>query len=118
MIIVVSSTGDSKYSMTDSRFGRCTNFAVFNTETNEFQFVENTMAASGHGAGIGAAQKVTELNANVVLTGSLGPKAKKVLDVSGIIGYQVQDMKVEDAIHAYQNREVIEIASAGPSHQA
>jgi len=117
MIIVISSTGDSKYSVLDSRFGRCSNFAVYNSKTDTYEFVENSAAASGHGAGISAAQKVTDLKANVVLTGNLGPKAKQVLDASGIKGYQVHDMKIEDAVHAYQNGEAREIASAGPSHQ-
>lgn len=117
MIIVVSSTGDSKHSMTDSRFGRCSNFAIYNTVTNRFDFVENTAADSSHGAGISAAQAVTELQAKVVLTGRLGPKAKQVLDASGVKGYQVYDMKIEDAVQAYLNKEVQEITSAGPSHQ-
>jgi predicted Fe-Mo cluster-binding NifX family protein len=117
MIIVVSSSGDSKHSMTDERFGRCAVFAVYNTENDTFEFVDNTAVASGHGAGISAAQFVSELNADVVLTGNLGPKAKQVLDASGIKGFHVSEMSVEKAVRAYQNGDVQEITSAGPSHQ-
>ncbi len=117
MIIVVSSVGNSKYAMTDLRFGRCSNFAVYNTKTDTFQFVENTAVKSGHGAGINAAQVVAELDANVVLTGNLGPKAKQVLDASGIKGYQIEEMNIEEAVRAYQKQALSEIKSAGASHQ-
>lgn len=118
MIIVVSSTGDTKHAISDSRFGRCAVFAVYDTATDTYSFIENKAGASGHGAGIGAAQSVADLSAHVVLTGNLGPKAKEVLDASGIAAFRVDEMKVEAAVRAYQNDALSPITSAGSSHKA
>ncbi len=117
MKIAVTSTADSKQAMMDERFGRCAYFAVYDTDAQTYAFLDNNASASGHGAGIGAAQYVADLGVGVVLTGNLGPKAKQVLDASGVKGFKLSALNVEDAIKAYQDGQAEEITSAGPSHQ-
>lgn len=118
MKVIITSTGDSKHAMSDMRFGRCAYFAVYDLESNTYEFFENDAIHSSHGAGIGAAQKIQDLNAKVVLTGRLGPKAKQVLDASSIKGFRIQDTKVEDAVEAYKKGHLSEITDAqGPGQR-
>jgi predicted Fe-Mo cluster-binding NifX family protein len=44
MKIAVSSTGSDLTDLVDPRFGRCSFYVFVDTETNEFQAVENTGA--------------------------------------------------------------------------
>lgn len=115
MIIVVSSTGKSISGDADLRFGRCKYFAAYNTETKEYSFIENEAINSSQGAGIAASQTVAGLKAEVVLTGSLGPKAFSVLDGSDIKGYKIGQITVEAAVAAFQAGDLSRIATAGNS---
>jgi predicted Fe-Mo cluster-binding NifX family protein len=85
MKIVVTSTGESLDSPVDPRFGRAAWFVLVDTETGEHRAVENAAGRdAGHGAGIMAAQTVSSLGAEAVLTGECGPKAVDALKKAGI----------------------------------
>jgi len=106
MLIVISSTENSKSGKVDLRFGRCKYFALFNTSTKEYSFIENQGINSNKGAGIGAAQSVSDLEADVVLTGNLGSKALEVLNGSQIKGYKVNSLTVEEAVQQFQENQL------------
>lgn len=85
MKLVVSSTGGSLDSPVDPRFGRAAWFVLVDTESGEHWAVENIQGQkAGHGAGIMAAQTVSNLKAEVLLTGECGPKAFDALKAAGI----------------------------------
>lgn len=117
MIIVVSSTNKEMSASIDSRFGRCPYFAVYDSDNGKCDFVENSAMESSQGAGIAAAQSVANLNADIVLTGNLGPKAFKVLSESGIVGYQVKETSVSEAIKRFEENELMPITVAGSSQK-
>ena len=59
------------------------------------------------GAGIQAAETVCRSGANVVLTGSVGPKAFRALSAAGIqIGQNLENMTVRQAIAKFKAGEV------------
>jgi len=75
MKVVLTSSGESLDSPLDPRFGRAQKFILFDTDTNEHQVVDN---------GIQAAQNVSRLNAEYLITGHCGPKAFRTLQAAGI----------------------------------
>jgi len=59
------------------------------------------------GAGIQAAETVCRSGANVVLTGSVGPKAFRALSAAGIqVGQNLENMTVRQAIAKFKAGEV------------
>ncbi len=96
MKIAVSSTGPTLEDQVDPRFGRCPYFLIVNPASMEFESVPNTNAELSGGAGIQSATLVIEKGATVVLTGSCGPNAVKVLKqesvhvVTGVSGMVTQ----------------------------
>jgi len=85
MIIAVSSEGKDLDSNVDPRFGRAKNFIIYDTVTNNFDVIDNIQnLQAAQGAGIQAAQNVAEQNAELVISGNLGPKAFTTLQAAGI----------------------------------
>ena len=87
MKIIITSQGKDLNSEVDPRFGRCQFFIILDTETNDFEVIENPNIHAGGGAGTQAAQTVAEKGAEAVLTGNVGPNAFMTLTAAGIIVY-------------------------------
>lgn len=116
MKICVSSAGKGKNAMMDQHFGRCSCFSIFDTETKEFKVVENAGVTANQGAGIAAGQQVIDEKVEVVITGSLGPNAMRVLEGGNIENYQCEGGSVEEAIKLFQEGKLNRLQSAGPAH--
>lgn len=88
MKIALTSSGSTPDSLLDERFGRAATFAVYDTESKQFEFHSNTrgVEASG-GAGVQAAEAVSRLGATKLVTGHIGPKAFRALSAAGIEVY-------------------------------
>ena len=89
-------------SMVDSRFGRCRYFIFADTETQEWDAVENRDAALSTGAGIAAAQMVVNRGARVVITGLVGPKALQVLNAAGVQIVSVPEVTARQALEDFR----------------
>jgi predicted Fe-Mo cluster-binding NifX family protein len=100
--IAVSSTGTSPDSNVDPRFGRCAHFVVVDTETGEFEALENSNTASAQGAGIATAQMIAEQQVEVVLTGNCGPNAYQTLNAAGIDVITGVSGTVRDALDTFK----------------
>ncbi|MCI5122646.1 MAG: dinitrogenase iron-molybdenum cofactor biosynthesis protein, partial [Candidatus Electrothrix sp. AUS4] len=88
MKLCISATGNDLNAASDAAFGRAPWFILVDTETGASQGIENNTAQAAQGAGIAAAQTMTEHGVDAVLTGRLGPKAKAALEASGIGMYE------------------------------
>jgi predicted Fe-Mo cluster-binding NifX family protein len=104
MIIAISSDGNSLESNVDTRFGRAPGFIVFNTETRESTFVENSQnLQAAQGAGIQSAKHILNADADALLTGHVGPKAFQVLKQGDVKIYSGVSGTVKDAIEDLKN---------------
>ncbi|MBN1462816.1 MAG: DUF5320 family protein [Paludibacteraceae bacterium] len=80
MKIAITSTGDSPSSKVDSRFGRCTYFAFYNTKDASLEFYANPNKDASGGAGPASAQFIASKGVEMVFSGDFGGKAKDIFD--------------------------------------
>ena len=88
MKICITSTGKEIEAKIDPRFGRAPYFFIFDTDTDTTELVDNSAAAESQGAGIGAAQLVSDKGVDAVLTGRVGPNASTAFQASGVKLYE------------------------------
>jgi predicted Fe-Mo cluster-binding NifX family protein len=109
MKIVMTTTSPNLDSDVDPRFGRCAYLLVMDTDSLKWQAHPNPGVNVSGGAGIKAAQFVTEQKVEAVLSGDFGPHAFQALQAAGI------------AMHLYGDccttRQAIEHFKAGQLQQ-
>jgi predicted Fe-Mo cluster-binding NifX family protein len=117
MQIVVTAEQPRLDSAVDSRFGRCGFFIFIDTETREWEAVDNRDAVRSSGAGIGAAQFVLSKGAKAVVTGFAGPKATQVLTAAGVEILSVTSGTVHQALENFKadGAQAFREADGGPS---
>jgi len=103
MKIAISATGTDLDADVDPRFGRCQHFIIVDTETMQFEAVENSSAMASGGAGIAAAQMIAGKGVAAVLTGNCGPNAHQVLSSAGIKVITGVSGNVQDVIQGYKS---------------
>ncbi|MEW6034332.1 MAG: NifB/NifX family molybdenum-iron cluster-binding protein [Chloroflexota bacterium] len=103
MKVAVSATAPSLTAEVDPRFGRCQYFVFVDTQSMEFEAVQNTNLAAAGGAGIATAQMIAEKGVKVVLTGNCGPNAYQTLTAAGVQVITGASGKVRDAIQDYKS---------------
>jgi predicted Fe-Mo cluster-binding NifX family protein len=80
MKIAITSTGNALNSKLDSRFGRCSYFVVYDTETRSTEFIPNPNKDHIEGAGPASVQLVASRGVKKVVSGEFGAKVKSVFD--------------------------------------
>jgi len=105
MKICITSEGKNLDSNVDPRFGRCQYFIIVDTDSLEFEAVENPNIDSMGGAGIQSGQLVVSKGAKSVLTGNVGPNAHQVLSAAGISIFVGVSGTVKEAIDGYKKGE-------------
>jgi predicted Fe-Mo cluster-binding NifX family protein len=83
-------------------FGRTPYFLIYDTETKESVFLDNSAAASQGGAGIKAAQAVADSQAGALLTPRCGENAAEVINAAKIKIYKTINDSIKDNIAAFQ----------------
>jgi len=116
MKIAITSTGKTLESEVDPRFGRAACFIIIDTETMEFEPVENANIAVGGGAGVSSAKAVLDAGAQAVLTGNCGPNAERTLTAAGIKIYTGVSGKASEAIELFKSGKLTE--ASGPNVQS
>jgi len=102
MKIAVTSTGTNLDSQVDPRFGRAAYILIVDSETFDFEVLDNKENVNAFkGAGIQAARVVSEKGAEVLLTGFCGPNAFKALKAAKIGVANDAGGSVKDAVQAY-----------------
>lgn len=80
MKIAITSTGDSQDSKLDERFGRCSFFVVYDTESKSTEFIPNPNKEAENGAGPASVQVVASRNVSKIVSGEFGMKIKSLVD--------------------------------------
>lgn len=93
MKVAITSVGNTVDSSVDSRFGRCSFFALYDTESGNVEFVENNEKNAIEGAGPAAAQFVASFDVQKVISGEFGQKVKAIFDQLKIQLIVIQDEK-------------------------
>ena len=101
MKIAITAKGNDLEAEVDPRFGRCQYFVIADSETMEFEALENPSAMAAGGAGPQAAQAISKMNVNVVITGNVGPNAFQALEAAGIKIITGSSGTVKDMVEKY-----------------
>lgn len=84
MKIAITSNGERPEQPVETRFGRCNFFIIYDTEINNIISVANEAKDASSGAGVKAAQKLIDLEVDLLITGSVGPGALEILNEGDI----------------------------------
>jgi len=107
MKIAITAQGQDLDSLVDPRFGRAKWFIVVDTDTGEFEAVNNTQNVNAaQGAGIQAGQIVAQHGVEALLTGHCGPNAFHTLQAAGVKAYVGVDGKVGEAVEKFKTEEL------------
>ncbi len=95
-----STNGDSIQDSIEPAFGRCRNFLVVESGSGSVLAVPNPGAATAGGAGVQAAEALVRLGIDRLVTGSVGPNARPLLEAAGIAILTGQSGKISDHLAA------------------
>lgn len=84
-------------------FGRTPYFLIYDTETKESDFLDNSAAASQGGAGIKAAQTVVDKQVSALLTPRCGENAAEVFNAANVKIYKTMNDSIKDNIAAFED---------------
>jgi predicted Fe-Mo cluster-binding NifX family protein len=98
MKVAIPSEGINLQSNVSQSFGRCEYFLVVDTNTNNFEVIDNTAVSSEGGAGIKASQLVVDSSANALITFHLGLNAADVLNSADIKILKAVPGKIENVV--------------------
>jgi len=116
MKVCITSQGDNLDSQIDPRFGRCQYFIIVDTDTLEFEAIQNPNINGMGGVGVQSGQFVAGKDVKTVLTGNVGPNAFQTLLSGGVEVIIGVSGKVKDAIEKYKKGELkpTKDSSVGP----
>ncbi|MBN1626740.1 MAG: NifB/NifX family molybdenum-iron cluster-binding protein [Deltaproteobacteria bacterium] len=102
MKIAVTSQGKDLDSPVDPRFGRAVYIIIVDSETMDFEVLDNKENLNAfNGAGIQAASNIADKGADVLLTGFCGPNAFKTLNAAGVKVANDASGSIRDAVKTF-----------------
>ncbi|MFA5238182.1 MAG: NifB/NifX family molybdenum-iron cluster-binding protein [Phycisphaerae bacterium] len=113
MKIAITSIGKTLDSQVDPRFGRAACFIIIDTETMDFNVIENENIVAAGGAGISSAKVVIDAGAEAVLTGNCGPNAERTLTAAGVKLFTGATATVAEAVELFKSGKLAE--APGPN---
>ncbi len=116
MKVCFSSNGSSADSIMDPRFGRAAYFAIADTDTLEFEIIENAAAATGGGAGITSGQLMVDKGVKALVTGNVGPNAMNVLRAAEIEVYKGSPISIKENLEKFKKGLLGRIDTTVPQH--
>ncbi len=91
MRTAITSTGNDTESTIDQRFGRCSHFVIFDSESRSVEFIPNPNRDAEEGAGEASVKLLAARSVTRIVSGEFGLKIKPVLDSMKIQMIVVKD---------------------------
>ena len=121
MKIAITTETANLDSALDPRFGRAANFVIVDTETEEWEAYPNPALNASGGAGIQAAQFITEQGAQAAISGDFGPKAYNALAAGGVQMFLApanETLTARELLARYAQGQLEQVsAPTNPGHQ-
>jgi len=107
MKIAVTSKGGDLDSQVDPRFGRAAYIIIVDTDSMEFEAIDNAKNVNAFkGAGIQAATTISDKHAHALLTGFCGPNAFKTLNAAKVKVVNDISGTVRDAVKTFNEGKI------------
>jgi predicted Fe-Mo cluster-binding NifX family protein len=111
--IAVTVTSPDPEAEVDPRFGRTPFFMLFDTRTQEWTPFANPALQAPGGAGVQAAQFLTDRRIEAVVSGAFGPNAFRALEAAGIAMYHFDSSGTcRQVVEAYQSGRLARASNA------
>ena len=115
MKILLTAVSPGLDSEIDPRFGRGAYFLIVDPDTSDWQAEPNPAKSASGGAGIRAAQFVSEHDCSAVISGDFGPNAFDALTEAGISMYTYGPYRtVNEALAGFKSGQLESFSS--PTH--
>ena len=112
MKIAITTQGQGLSSQLDPRFGRTKWFILIDTVRNQLKTHDNTVNLNASsGAGIQTAQNIADLEAEVVITGNMGPNAFKTLNAAEVKVFLSKAATAQDALELFKEGKLQEVTA-------
>lgn len=95
-------------------FGRTPYFMIFDTDSKETTFLDNSAAASQGGAGIKAAQNIVDSKINVLITPRCGENAAEVIKAANIKMYKSMNDSILENMIAFSEGKLALLSEIHP----
>ena len=103
MKIAITVRGEGMNAPVDPRVGRAQGFLIYDIDTGETSFIDNSAGVNAAGgAGVQAAQAIARAGAEALVTGHCGPNAYRVLQEAGVAVYMGASGTATEAIQAFK----------------
>lgn len=89
-------------SSVDERFGRAPFFIIVDSDTKEFEIIENEAKDEATGAGLKAVKNLLKYEIDIIIAGEIGPKAGELIYDLEIPTFKFKDLeKVDEIVNAF-----------------
>jgi predicted Fe-Mo cluster-binding NifX family protein len=89
-------------SSVDERFGRAPFFIIIDSDTKEFEIIENEAKDEATGAGLKAVKNLLKYEIDIIIAGEIGPKAGELIYDLEILTFKFKDLeKVDEIVNAF-----------------
>lgn len=89
-------------SSVDERFGRAPFFIIIDSDTKEFEIIENEAKDEATGAGLKAVKNLLKHEIDIIIAGEIGPKAGELIYDLEIPTFKFKDLeKVDEIVKAF-----------------
>jgi len=112
-IAITTQTGNLD-SPSHPRFGRALHFVIVDAETEDWEAYANPARDASGGAGVQAAQFISERGAHVVISGDFGPKAYNALAAGGLQMFLApanKDLTARDLLKRFQQGQLEQVST-------
>lgn len=116
MKIAIPAEGRELTSLVNQSFGRTAYFVIIDSDSMEYEVLDNQAAQAQGGAGIKAAEAIAATGASVVITYRLGQNAADVLKAAGIKILRAVPGTIQEMVEKYNNAELSELTEIHAGH--